>query len=271
MSLCHTFLSFHLRFSLAYTLCLLQISLTAHASPTIPLRFCFEDTEQQPWTMPNQTGLNFDLLKRVEALTGEQFVYQALPWKRCIAYVASGEIDGVLGAAQSAERRQFAAFPQDEKGQERSGASLYTDDFLVYLRSDSKVTWDGHQFKNVNGAIAAQAGFVVAGQLQKLGYQVNERSKTAENGLRLVLIKEVDAAVLQGPQALQLQRKDPRFNTSINVLPQPFSRLHLHLMIAKPSYAKDPKRIEAIWQAIEKVRASSAYQTHEKEVLSKLD
>ncbi len=264
-------LALHLRLSVLCSLSLMQISLAAHASTATPLRFCYEDIEQQPWTMPNQTGLNFDLLKRVEAITGEQFVYQALPWKRCIAYVASGEIDGVIGAAQSAERRQFAAIPQDEKGQERNGASLYSDDFLVYLRSDSKVTWDGHQFKNVTGTIAAQAGFVVAGQLQKLGYQVNERSKTAENGLRLVLMKEVDAAVLQGPQALQLQRKDPRFNTSINVLPQPFSRLHMHLMFAKPSYAKDPKRIEAIWHAIEKVRASSSYQTHEKEALSKLD
>jgi polar amino acid transport system substrate-binding protein len=29
-----------------------------------PLKFCYEDIPQAPWTMPDGTGLNIELLKR---------------------------------------------------------------------------------------------------------------------------------------------------------------------------------------------------------------
>lgn len=243
----------------------------AQAANQTALRFCFEDVEQKPWTNTDGTGLNFELLKRVEAITGESFVIQALPWKRCIAYVASGEFDGVIGAAYSPERKQFAVVPHDEHGQELAAASLYTDNFNIFVRSDSTITWDGHQFKNLRGPIAAQAGFVIVTKLRELGLTVNEQSKTAENGLRLLTAQVVEAAVLQGQQALQLQKKDSRFAHNIKVLPLPFSKLPLHLMIAKGRYTKEPQRIQAIWHAIEKERASSSYQQREKEALHMLE
>ncbi len=246
---------------------LLTAMFPGYAANKVPLRLCFEDAEQKPWTHPDGTGLNFELLKRVEAITGESFSFHALPWKRCLGYVASGEFDGVIGAAISAERKQYGVYPQDEHGRELVAANLYSTDFNIFVRRDSPITWDGRQFKNLSGQVAAQAGFVVALTLRELGYTVNEQSKTAENGLRLLHAQVVDAAVLQGHQSLQLQRKYPRFSQSLKVLPLPFSKFPLYLMIAKVRYNKDPQRIQAIWRAIEKERATISYKAREKEAL----
>lgn len=250
-----------------FALLISLISLSTHAAP---LRFCFEDTAQVPWTTPDGSGLNFDLLKRVEAATGEKFQFVQLPWKRCIAYVATGEMDGVIGAVNSPEREHFAVIPRDAQGRERVSAALYTDHFRVYTRSNSSIKWDGKSFSNLKGSVAAQAGFVVVQQLRQLGVTVDDSSKSAENGLRLLLLNGVDAAVLQGEQALLLQRNDKRFRDQTRVLSIPFMSSALHLMVARPSYQQQPQRIEAIWNAIEKERASAEYQAHEKDVIGKL-
>lgn len=254
---------------LRYLAAVLALSLAGNSHAHLPLRFCFEDVQQQPWTTPDKQGLNFVLLNAVEKSLNEKFVYVALPWKRCLAYVANGEVDGVVAAVYSPERAKYALVPSHADGKERREAALYVDDFHIFVSAGSKVSWNGKQFSNLRGAVAAQAGFIVVSQLRSMGLQVDESSKTAESGLRLLAAGSVEAAVLQGRQALYHQRQDARFR-DLAKLPQAFAHVPLHLMIARPSHQKDPKRIEAIWSAIEKERASAEYQAKEKEAFERL-
>jgi polar amino acid transport system substrate-binding protein len=41
---------------------------------------------------------------------------------------------------------------------------------------------------------------------------------------------------------------------------QPFASFDFHLMVGRKAYDKDPKRFEALWNAIAKVRATADYQ-----------
>ena len=90
---------------------LLLFSAVRSVSAAPALHFCFEDVDQRPWSTPTGTGLNFDLLKRVEGMLGEHFIIAPKPWKRCLEEVRRGTIDGAIGAGDSPERRQFAVFP----------------------------------------------------------------------------------------------------------------------------------------------------------------
>lgn len=234
-----------------------------------PLRFCYEDTQQQPWTYPDATGLVFDLLKLAEQTSHEKFEYVALPWKRCIAYVTKGTMDGVVGAVPSPERELFARIPRDKHGKERLEARLYFDHFHIYVRKNSNLQWNGKKFTSLKGVVAAQSGFVVVGLLRAMGVQVDDGIKSAEDGLRLLLSGAIDAAVLQGDQAQLLLKNDPRFQNQIKVMPKPFVSKPLYLMVAKTTYEAQTKRIEAIWHAIQEARATPAYQALEKDTLAK--
>ncbi len=245
----------------------LGMRLSSMALAAAPLKLCFEDVAAEPWTLADGTGLNFVLLNRVKQRLGEQFGYTVLPWKRCLAYVEKGEMDGVLGAALSSQRQQYGVFPLLPDGRERPAAGLYVDFFAVFVRNGSKVGWNGRQFANLSGGVAAQSGFVVVDSLQKMGVTVDQSGKSAEHGLRLLLAGSVEAAVLQGTNAVHLARSDARFRDQVRQLPVPFVSQPMHLMISRSTWLRERARIERIWDAIEKERASPEYQKLEQQAL----
>lgn len=242
-------------------------SLTSPSKHPAPIKLCYEDVPQRPWTLADGSGLNFVLLKAVAKRSEEQFDYTALPWKRCLAYVASGEMDGVVAAAYSAERSQWGAIAMQANGQERPETRLYSDEFLVYVRKNSNVSWDGKAFHHLKGAVAIQAGYVVAERLREMKVELDQSGKSAEHGLRLLMAGSVEIAVLQSSQAGYLVRTDPRFRDKVEVLPQPFASVPLYLLMSRKTWAREPKRLEKIWQAIALEREADAYKKQEKAAL----
>lgn len=225
-----------------------------------PLKICFEDVPQRPWTMPDGTGLNFELLNRVEKLLGENFTYVSMPWKRCQEEVRSGEFDGIIGVADSAERRTYSEFPHLVNGNLDTSAILYEDQFNVYLRVGSDVAWDGKKLTAPNRPVAVQSGYLVVGaMLRERGFKINDGIKSAEDGLRFLADGMIDVAVLQSIETEYLLKQDPRFQGRIVAAPTPFAMLPLFLAINRSIYARDPKRIDAIWAGIRTVRNSAEY------------
>jgi polar amino acid transport system substrate-binding protein len=234
--------------------------LFAHGAGAAPLRLCFEDVPQFPWTMPNGTGLNFDMLRRVEKLTGEQFVFVARPWKRCMEETKAGLMDGMIGAADSPARRIFAVPPLTAAGQPDAARAMYQDRVFVFLRKGSGASWDGLRMNNPANVVVAQRGYYVADLLRAQGYEVLDTAKSAEDGLRTLAAGTADAAVLQGHDAHDMVRQDPRFKGKITVSEKPFVVFDFHLMFGRKTHARQHKRLEAIWNAIAVVRADPAYQ-----------
>ncbi len=213
---------------------------------------------QAPWTMPDGRGLNFELLKRVEKLTGERFVFVSRPWKRCEEETRNGTMAGMVGAADSPERRRFSLPPLLPDGMPNPGKALYSDRVDLFTRNGSGASWDGQQLINPRGVVVAQRGYYVAQMMRERGQHVLESIKSAEEGLRMLAAGSADVAVLLGPGEEQV-RNDPRFRERITMAAQPFVVFPFYLMIGKKYYAANQARIEAIWNAIAAVRADPAY------------
>lgn len=224
-----------------------------------PLVLCFEDVAQRPWSTPQATGLNFELLKRVEKQLDEHFSYLAKPWRRCLEELRMGKIDGVMAAAYSAERRRYAVYPTLPNGSADPARALFETDVGVYLRVGGKASWDGHRLISPNNEVAIQAGYVVGDRLRAAGLQPREMIKSAEDGLRLLVTGLFDAAVLQGLEARWLAQNDPRFRGRVQLAPQPYATLAEFLIIGRHTYQDDSARINAIWRAIAAVRQSREY------------
>jgi polar amino acid transport system substrate-binding protein len=230
-----------------------------HAGPPRPLAFCYEDVPQFPWTRPDETGLNFELLKRVEKQLGEQFRYEVKPWKRCIEEVRVGIMDGVIGAAESPERRSFGAFATLPNGQIDPRAALYEESYRIFTRVGSTAGWDGHTLRAPNGVVLVQSGYLIADLLRQRGFKPVESARSAEDGLRMLIGGSYDIAALYGAEAEALARSDPRFVGKIAQAPTTYSDWSFYLLISRMTFDTDKKRINAIWRAIRTVRESDEY------------
>lgn len=237
----------------------LLLSHASHLQAQTTLKFCFEDVPQSPWTMPDGTGLNIELLRRVEELLGERFELIAKPWKRCQEEVRTGVIDGYFGAGLSEDRRKFSVYPSLSDGTTDSEAALNTDQTRVFTRSQSAITWDGKSLQHVKQAIVVQRGYLVGSILEKKGYTIRE-VKTLEDALRLLASGEAEVAILQGMEAIHLSKQDARFKDSVVSHSLPYLNLQLYLAISQHTFKRDPKRFQSIWNGIKTIRNTASYQ-----------
>ncbi|GAB2869139.1 hypothetical protein GCM10027277_42840 [Pseudoduganella ginsengisoli] len=239
--------------------CALALPGAVHAGPSKPLVLCYEDVVQRPWTTPSGGGLNFELLRRVEKQLGEQFTYVAKPWRRCMHELRTGAVDAVIGAADAPDRRSFAIYPTTSGGALDPARAIGSDYAHVFLRIAGSATWDGKHLVAPNNEVAVQSGYLVAAVLRERGYHVRELVKSADDGLRMLAAGLFDVAILQGLEASSLARTDPRFSELVKQAPQPYAVFMLYLPFNRAVYARDPRRIEAVWRAIASVRQSHEY------------
>lgn len=232
-----------------------------------PLTFCYEDIPQAPWTMPDGSGLNIELLKRVAKLIGEEFHYVPRPWRRCEEETRTGVIDGMIGPSDNPRRRAYSRPPTKADGTQDPERAMYHDHVDVYLRANSGASWDGKTLVNPRKMAVAQRGYYTVDMLQARGQTVVDTPKSAEEGLRLLAAGSADVAVLMGRDAENLLRDDPRYHGRVLLAKQPFATFDFHLMVARKAYDKEPQRFEAIWNAIAKVRATAEYQRLEQSLV----
>lgn len=225
-----------------------------------PLNFCYEDVPQAPWTMPDGSGLNIELLKRAAKLTGDQVNFVPRPWRRCEEETRTGIMDAMVGPSDNPRRRAFSQPPTKADGTQDPDRAMYRDHVDLYLRTGSGASWDGKTLVNPRKLVVAQRGYYTVEMLQARGQTVIDTPKSAEEGLRLLAAGSADVAVLMGRDAENLLRANPRFRGRVVLAKEPFASFDFHLMAGRKSYDKDPKRYEALWNAIAKVRATADYQ-----------
>ncbi len=115
------------------------------------ITIAFEDADNYPWQFPDKTGLNFEMLKIVEKNLGIKFVYQPLPWKRCLEIIKENKVDAVLNASFKKDRLEIAVYPTKSNGEIDPSKQLHTEGYALYILKDSKIGWDGEKFINVEG------------------------------------------------------------------------------------------------------------------------
>jgi polar amino acid transport system substrate-binding protein len=233
--------------------------LVASAQAQTPLKFCFEDTPQSPWTMPDGSGLSIELLKRVEEILGERFELIAKPWKRCQEEVRLGVLDGYFGAAVSAERLHFSVYPSLRDGTVDLNAALNSVQTKLFMRAQSEVSWDGKKLQGVKQAIVVQRGYLIGNLLQKQGFKIHE-VRNAEEALHRLSKGAADLAILREMDADYLSTREPGFKGGIQIHPLPFMDLPLYLAVNKNVFKQNPKRIQTIWSTIKSQRHSASYQ-----------
>jgi polar amino acid transport system substrate-binding protein len=242
---------FHRRPAGRLALALLCAVLTAPAFATQQLTLCFENKLVLPWRTVEQSGLNFELLKRVESKLQIHFDYELLPWKRCLAKLKANEVDGAFTVSDSEERRQYGIFPGDDKRR------MHIARYFLVRKKGSDIDWDGKKFINIDGKIAFQLGYSVGEMLRAQKVEVDETNDTPHNVGRKVLAGRVAGAAMIDSDVFVLMRSP--LASGLEVIDVPLVEKPYYLILSSALVKARPELAEQIWKGIEEVRDSKDY------------
>jgi polar amino acid transport system substrate-binding protein len=234
-------------------------TLTAQAT-TIDI--CVENRDVRPWRTQDGRGLNFELLDRVAHDSGVEFTFHGMPWKRCLAELKAGRVQGAMGASFKQDRLEFARYPGGNPPD--AAKRLNVDRYILIRRSGSRVDWDGRQFAHLDGPVGTQPGYSVADQLRALGAEVDEGAPGAYESLQKLLTGRLPLVAMLEGEAKTLLARDPALARTVDILPRPLAEKPYFLIFSHVFVSASPRLAETIWASIETVRESPAYRQLER-------
>lgn len=243
------------------TCVLLALLLCLPAALSAKTRLCYSEVDDQPWSRPDQSGLSLDLVREAAARAGQEVQMTPLPWKRCLAQLASGQMDGAIAASWLPERAQFADYPLDAKGRPDPSQRLYSDSYALYRHPDNPLRWDGSHITGMNAPqIAVPLGYSVGELLRGMGVRVLEPSKDSAEILRAVSHQLVDGAALLVSEAnTALAGHRELRGTVVRITPNLQDKPY-YLVFAKSYRASHAQETARWWAAIAAVRDAPAFQ-----------
>ena len=231
------------------------------SSPARTLTLCFEDIDVPPWRSLDRSGLNFELLNEAARRAGVRLSYVARPWRRCQSELRRNGIDGAFALSYVPERLAIGHFPPraDSSGDYR----LFESGYDLMRRAGSAVGFDGVSITGLTTPVGAQAGYSIAADLRRSGYEVDDGSRDPRALLRKLAAGRVDAAALGSAKLPALQVSEPTLFIGLEKIPTPLVRKDYFLMLSNALVESDPALANRLWQAIADVRDSESYQARE--------
>ncbi|MDA3962027.1 MAG: transporter substrate-binding domain-containing protein [Planctomycetota bacterium] len=236
----------------------LLVALFGLAAPASELVIAHEDSPVHPWVYPDGRGLDLELIQSGADRAKITVRFEVMPWKRCLAMLAAGKIDGVSSASYNQERSAYAAYPRNAAGQLDLSRCLHYDSYALYRKAGlATPSWDGEKIGGLTGAVGAQTGFSVIPQLLALGARVDDGSKDIEPIMHRVLSGRVAAAAFLSRSADHVLATDPNFRGQIERLDPPLVTKP-YFLILRPGLSKALR--EKLWAGIADERQSDAFQ-----------
>ncbi|WP_159084633.1 substrate-binding periplasmic protein [Dongshaea marina] len=240
---------------------LLTFQVAAFAGQRVNI--CYEDTELKPFILgydnyiPDHPGLAVEMVLLAARASGLEVAFHRSPWKRCLREVELSRMDGMFAAIWSSDRERFAVFPRDAAGDLDSRRYFWQLRYPIYVRFDSKVSWDGKQFSGLTTGIGSPPGYIAAQRLKSMGaYAKNIYLPDGERGLKMVALGRIDGYILNEDSAREMISQY-RLGSSLKVLPRLFIDSKLYLIFSRKYYQESPEQAEQFWDEITKVRESS--------------
>lgn len=145
------------------------------------------------------SGLHLALCRAALGSLGLSMQWQAMPWRRALADLESGQLDGVVGATRGHlnEREALMAFPDEPLS--------WTHNVFVSLRS-RPLHFDG-LFTLRGLRIAVLAGYQYRPDFMAAAYFQRQPAAHHAQSLRMLLAGRVDAALVEVATARTLIRK----------------------------------------------------------------
>lgn len=243
-----------------FSCCLGLASCALSASPSIQhISLCLDDVDVYPWHMQNNTGLSVLMIEQVGKQLEINFILQRMPWRRCLAMVQTGQIQGAIGASFLPARQEQAVYPAHNGTQPDVRRRMSTTRYYLYRLKGGQLRWNGQQISDDARPVGVQLGYSIADNLRALGREVDESEKEPEQLLRKLYLGKLSAVALVESVGSELLNK-PEYADKIMRLGPALARKEYYLVFSQQFVFKNKALAEKIWDTVASVRTSTAYQ-----------
>ncbi|MBF0529818.1 MAG: transporter substrate-binding domain-containing protein [Deltaproteobacteria bacterium] len=224
------------------------------------ITIAIEDVPVPPWTFPDATGLNIEMMKLVGQKLAFNIEWKKAPWKRCLEMLKKNEIDGVASGSFKEDRKEMGVYPMNDKGEVDPSRAMMMEGYTIYRLKGADLDYDGKAFKNLQGKIGAQMGYSVVDSLKKIGAQVDDGAKDPMALITKLVETRVQGIVLQSLGADMLLKNKPDLAGKIEKCSVAFVEdKPYYLILSKEFCQKYPEFSQKIWNQIKEVRESPEY------------
>lgn len=223
-----------------------------------PVTICYENRDYPPYSMGAsdvagaEQGILPELINAAITDLGMQVNYKPRPWKRCIAEIKAGRVDGIFAAIWLPERDSWGYFPKLSVAQEDKSFRLATASYRIFTHRHGKLAWDGSTFSGMVRGVGAPLGYVAFKKLNTLKV-LSAKTYDPVEGLKAVADGKLDAYVLEGIIGTTMLEREGLTNV-LTTLPKPFFSRQLFLPFSHQFSKRHRGLAEKIWQRIKQNR-----------------
>ncbi len=239
------------------------LALSALSSPAIAatdLTFCTEDKDQKPYVigvsgiLDSNPGLAVEMIQIVAGRTDINVKFVRAPWKRCLAVLEKGEVDGVFMGSFKKARMKFGAFPM-ANGDVDPSRRLALSSYSLYRLKGTTPNWDGKAFSGIDGKVGAPLGYSIVKDLEKKGLKMEESKGTSTDFKKMGLKRIVAAAALTNVGDALIESGD---FPNVEKVETPLVTKPYYLLLSNQLVAKNKDLTENIWKELANVRENEA-------------
>jgi len=192
-----------------------------------------------------------------------QATFINLPWQRCLAQVRAGRVTGLLSMGWTAERSKEYQFPERNGAPDPSQA-LYDVPYLIFVRKDSKVQWDGQRFLGLQYGLITLKGYVAEQRLRDLN-ALSPLELDITQGVDLLLNRRIDGYIIPPGTTLQQFQQHPAA-AQVRQLELPFFSMPLYLAFSPKYCQENSERCQTVWRHLAAQR--KAYEAAQQSTVS---
>lgn len=223
---------------------------TPAAGLPTPVKLCYSNQGDYPWTMPDRPGLNTLLIQHAANKTHIPLEMQGMPWGHCLLKVAEGKFDGAFNSSLIPERTRFARYPMKNGQIDASRRLMRANYDLLRVKRDKAVQWDGQHLTAPGKVGVVTSYYSITARLKSFGVtEIDQQQSTSAKVLDSLLEGHISAAALKSGEAQRLMQ-DPKYNSRLELLTPPLQEKDFFLIFSIAYARSHPQITEQLWDAI---------------------
>ena len=233
------------------------LPLAAVASGTrAPLTIVAMDQASPPYVIGEgdhfapQPGLAVELAQRAAKACGVELQLLRQPGLRMLQSLKSGSADAALLLSYNEERAQFAVYPLRD-GQPDGRQRMSTLRYVLFVRHDSTLTWDGERLSPPQAVVGSNIGWSVIKDLERHQIKVETALNVGSNFNKLQAGR-IDAYAIQDLLAAGYLATHPKL--AVRALPQPLVSKDYFMPFSRQFAARQPQLVQCMWQQVARQR-----------------
>ena len=243
-----------IRALIAALLCL--CCLPSLAAEAVRLSVAVTDQASPPYIIgegalfAGQPGLAVELLQQAAEACHVELQLERQPGMRLLQNLQYGTVQASLLLSWNEERAQFASFPWRD-GKPDAALRLATLRYALYVRDDSKLTWNGESLNNAAALVGYNLGWSVRGDLTRHGIKAESAPGMVSNFNKLQAGR-IDAYAAQDIMANAYVKQHPALH--VHALPLPVVSKDYFMPFNKTFALQQPQLVQCLWQQMARRR-----------------